>query len=130
MLPSVVERWLPSCRRLQLLYILVLSILVSIAQCVEDATMIALTLPRTGKAVVEANDTDDSRGYFPLANAVQSAMRLAVDDVNALGSLLEGSLSLAILEVNTVMASVEGLCNALHAVGENGTYGVCMFLFV
>lgn len=96
--------------------------------------MIALTLPQhtgTTTAIMEANNTtteDASWGeYFPLANAVQSALRLAVDDVNALGTLMEGSLSLELLEVDTVMGAVEGLCEALHAVGENGTLGVSVF---
>lgn len=82
--------------------------------------VIALTLP-------ESNTTS---GYFPLSNALRSILRLAVADVNggtsanAAATSVEGNLTLSVVEVATGSRAIKGLCEALAAVGENGTFGV------
>lgn len=89
-----------------------------------ETSIIALTLP-------ESNTTG---GYFPLSKALRSVMKLAVADINA-GALsatsssttpspLEGNLTLSVVEVGTRSQTMEGLCEALATVGENGTFGV------
>ncbi|CAM9570734.1 unnamed protein product, partial [Scytosiphon promiscuus] len=109
----------------------IISLLLSSATVVgaqEDGatSIIALTLP-------ENNTTG---GYFPLSKALRSVMKLAVADINA-GALstastsstspsspLEGNLTLSIVEVGTSSQTMEGLCEALATVGENGTFGI------
>lgn len=82
--------------------------------------VIALTLP-------ESNTTS---GYFPLSKALRSVMRLAAVDINggalatASGTPVEGNLTLSVVEVATGTMAVEGLCDALSSIGENGTFGV------
>lgn len=90
-------------------------------------TVIALTLPQTGIYVSETRGNEASEGYFPLSKALQSAMRLAADDVNAVDSVMKGSLSLALLEADTAMAAVKGLCDVMGDLGEIGVYGVGSF---
>lgn len=95
-------------------------------------SVIALTLPQS----------DTTTGYFPLSKALRSIMRLAASDINsgALWSTIidgdttsfsptaaEGNLTLSIVEVATGSRAIEGLCDALASVGENGTFGVSMF---
>lgn len=91
-----------------------------------DASLVALTLP-------ESNTTS---GYFPLSKALRSVMRLAVEDINggalattlpddaSTASSLDGNLTLSVVEVATGSRAIEGLCDALEYVGENGTFGV------
>ncbi|CAM9785173.1 unnamed protein product, partial [Ectocarpus sp. 13 AM-2016] len=88
-----------------------------------DASLIALTLP----------ETNTTSGYFPLSKALRSVMRLAVDDINrgalaetfpdASTASLDGNLTLSVVEVATGSRAIEGLCDALEYVGENGTFG-------
>lgn len=89
--------------------------------------VIALTLPQTGIYVTSGSSDEQSEGYFPLSKAVQSAMRLAANDVNAVGTVMEGNLSLEMLEANTTMAAVKGLCDIMGALGDIGAYGVGSF---
>ncbi|CAM9520701.1 unnamed protein product [Ascophyllum nodosum] len=55
-------------------------------------------------------------------------MRLASDDINAGGSeslgLTEGDLQMVVARVNSGTQAMEGFCNALEAVGGNGTFGI------
>lgn len=90
-------------------------------------TVIALALPQTGIYVTAGGREEETEGYFALSKAVQSAMRLAADDVNAAGTVMEGNLSLALVEVDTPMSAVKGLCDVLEALGEVGAYGVGPF---
>eukprot|EP00903_Cladosiphon_okamuranus_P014086 g13093.t1 len=82
--------------------------------------VIALTLP-------ESNTTS---GYFPLSKALRSVMLLAAADVNGgalvttSGTPVEGNLTLSVVEVATGSTAIEGLCEALSSVGENGTFGI------
>ena len=87
------------------------------------SAIIALTLPQ--KTDLSTSTGDDSEGFFPLSMALTSAMRLAVDDINAGGvdSLTGGNLTLSVFGVNAGR-EMEGLCDALEAVGKNGTFGV------
>lgn len=84
---------------------------------VNTTTVVAFALPETGVG-------EDSSGYFKLSKPIQSAMRLAEEDVNALGNILVGNLSLVTREVSTAMATVKGLCDVLEGLGDIGTYGV------
>eukprot|EP00752_Nemacystus_decipiens_P004321 g3946.t1 len=83
--------------------------------------VIALTIP----------ETNSTSGYFPLSRALRSVMRLAAADINA-GAVttaaaetpVEGNLTLSVVDVTTGVSAVEGLCEALATVGENGTFGI------
>lgn len=94
----------------------------SIPAAANDAgtAIIALTIP-------ESNATS---GYFPLSKALRSIMRLAAADINGGGlaaaaeTPVEGNLTLSVVEVATGSRAIEGLCEALSSVGENGTFGV------
>ncbi|CAB1099788.1 unnamed protein product [Ectocarpus sp. CCAP 1310/34] len=89
-----------------------------------DTSLVALTLP-------EINTTS---GYFPLSKALRSVMRLAVEDINggalaatlsdAPAASLDGNLTLSVVEVATGSRAIEGLCDALEYVGDNGTFGI------
>ena len=95
------------------------------AVAVGPPSIIALTLPK-GDLPTNASGSDSEGFFFPLSEALTSVMRLAVDDINArgVGPLAGGNLTLSVFEVETGSAAMEGLCDALEAVGENGTLGV------
>ena len=87
--------------------------------------IIALTLPHSDLSAGDAgNDSDD--GYFPLSEALNSVMRLAVDDINAGSSesLTVRNLTLSVAGAKTGTLAMQGLCEALESVGANGTLGV------
>lgn len=99
-----------------------------------DTTIIALTVAQSDLATsnntssTNVTSTDESSGYFPLGKPLESVMRLAADDINggagaSLG-LTEGKLLLQVVGVNSGTQAMEGFCNALEDVGENGTFGV------
>lgn len=90
-------------------------------------TVIALALPQTGVDVSSNDGDEESPGYFKLSEAVQSVMQLAADDVNASGDVMEGTLILEVLEVNTAMSAVQELCDELERLGDTGAYGVGSF---
>lgn len=103
-----------------------------------DMTIIVLTVAQNDLATANppnaANFTgDESSGYFPLSNALESVMRLAADDINAWAweslGLTEGTLKMAVAGVNSGAQAMEGFCNSLEAVGENGTFGVSIAQF-
>ena len=98
-----------------------------------DTTVIVLTVSQSYLATSNTSSAnfmgdDGSSGYFPLSDALESVMRLASDDINAGGSeslgLTEGDLQMVVARVNSGTQAMEGFCNALEAVGGNGTFGV------
>ena len=95
------------------------------AVAVGGSVIIALTVQQGD---ISADTTGNgSGGFFPLSEALTSVMRLAVDDINAGGvtSLTEGNLSLSVVELKTGgIRAMEGLCDALEVIGENGTFGL------
>ena len=96
------------------------------AVAVGGSVIIALTVQQGD---ISADTTGNGSGgfFFPLSEALTSVMRLAVDDINAGGvtSLTEGNLSLSVVELKTGgIRAMEGLCDALEVIGENGTFGV------
>ena len=95
------------------------------AVVVGGSVIIALTVQQGD---ISADTTGNgSGGFFPLSEALTSVMRLAVDDINAGGvtSLTEGNLSLSVVELKTGgIRAMEGLCDALEVIGDNGTFGV------
>ena len=92
----------------------------------EGSHIIALTLPQTHHSASAASN--ETGGYFPLSEALTSVMRLAVNDINAATDAdsltTEGNLTLSVVGVETGTRAMEGLCDALESVGENGTFGV------
>lgn len=120
---------------LLLLTLLTSAMVVAVVGAAESTSVIALTLP-------QSNTTS---GYFPLSTALRSIMRLAASDINAEAlatatstsdfdedsafssfPAVEGNLTLSIVEVATGNRAIEGLCDALASVGENGTFGVSL----
>ena len=91
---------------------------------VGGSSIIALTLPQ--RDLPTSTSGSESDGFFPLSKALTSVMRLAVDDVNAggVGPLTGENLTLSVFGAKTGTRAMEGLCDALEAVGENGTFGV------
>ena len=97
-----------------------------------DTTIIVLTVAQSDFATSNTSSPsnftgEESSGYFPLSNALESVMRLAADDINTGASSLgptEGDLTLKVIGVKSGIQAMEGFCTALEAVGENGTFGV------
>lgn len=96
------------------------------AVAVGGSSIIALTLPQGNLSDGAAGDGPEGF-FYPLSEALTSVMSLAVDDVNAAGVASApngGNLSLSVVGGKTGIRAMEGLCDALEAVGENGTLGV------
>lgn len=94
---------------------------------VEALSIIGLTLPQGDPSDDTNGDGSGGGFFFPLSEALASAMKLAVDDLNAggFGSQTEGNLTLSVFGVNTGTRVMEGLCDALEIIGEKGgTFGV------
>ncbi|CAM9520631.1 unnamed protein product [Ascophyllum nodosum] len=97
-----------------------------------DTTIIVLTVAQSDFATSNTSSPsnftgEESSGYFPLSNALESVMRLAADDINTGASSLgptEGDLTLKVIGVKSGIQAMEGFCTALEAVGENGTFGI------
>lgn len=102
------------------------------AVAVGGSSLIALTIPQRGLPT-NSSGSESEGFFFPLSQALTSVMRLAVDDVNAredIGLLAGENLTLAVFGVEAGSGAMEGLCDALEAVGENGTFGVSARFFI
>lgn len=66
-------------------------------------------------------------GYTALSNALGSVIRLAVEDVNAEGTLLESgyNLTVTVLEQTTLAGTVQTVCNLITTSGN--IYGVSVY---
>lgn len=94
-----------------------------------DVPVIALSLPQrtlaTTTATITTADVDTGvMGYTALSNALGSVIRLAVEDVNAEGTLLESgyNLTVTVLEQTTLAGTVQTVCNLITTSGN--IYGV------
>lgn len=103
------------------------------AVAVGGSSIIALTIPPQRDFPTNSSGSESEGFFFPLSKALASVMRLAVDDVNAredIGLLAGGNLTLTVFGVEAGSGAMEGLCDALEAVGENGTFGVSARFFI
>lgn len=107
-------------------FVVVLLMLLCCAVAV-DLPVIALYLPQTTHATpttVTTNESTGVAGYTALSKALGSAIRLAVEDVNAAGALLKSgyNLTVTVVEQNTTTGMVQTVCDLMTTSGN--IYGV------
>lgn len=103
-----------------------------------DTPIVAISLPHTIPptqmvGTVSENGEDPGRyGYVESSQAMESVMRLAVDDINSdLGpTLVDANLSLTVIQASSTTAALQGLCTVLSNTSMNGTFGVSLVVFV
>lgn len=80
--------------------------------------------------LIPASTTEDTdivtNGFFPNAQGLETAMRLAAEQVVAEGTLLVGNISITIVEAATAATAVAGLCSALNESTMAVSYGLLL----
>lgn len=103
-----------------------------------DTPIVAISLPHTippTPMVDKVSENGGERGmygYVASSQAMESVMRLAVDDINSdLGpTLVDANLSLTVIQASSTTAALQGLCTVLSNTTMNGTFGVSLLVVV
>lgn len=80
----------------------------------EEVNFVVLLPPTTTSSAGEDGTTTTTAGYFPLAPAVESVVRLAAEHLNEDASLLDGDeVTLSVVASLQATEAASGLCSAI-----------------